>query len=255
MNFYTNEYETLPVSVLRKLLTGKMFLFIVAFQAVTFVFDLISALSSRAAFTTAVIAADKLFGASMDAILDKLKAIAPTLDTAVFSINLISLTFPALIALGCLMLYLGAKKQDNAQASAGALICRIYCALRIISTSAIIIALAVLVNVITGFSLLALVNTVAIIFMILLAFIYVYFAKLFTVLGGIQKAFRGDENAVKHSDYVILGGRIWVALQLIVAIRNFPLNLLSLVPEVCTALCVLFISELLSKFKKSTGVQ
>lgn len=252
-----NTKETpMRVSVLRGLLTGNLFLFVAIFQSITLVFDVIDAFRSKNFFTSVVEIfreASERFNIPIENIASGLDKAAPVIDTVLFSVSIFNLIFPALLTVGCLMLYGGAKNENDALASKGALLCRIYCILNIVSLSFAIFGAVSALSVITGFSLMWLITGAAVLLIGVLSLIFIFWAKLSLICGGIQKTFLGKKCDAHHSRYVIIAGKVWMVLSIFSALRGLPFNILSVVPDICGAVCVANISEILSRYMKRTG--
>lgn len=268
MNREIYEGEDSHASVLRTLLVGKRFLYILVFQFLTFVFatyELIRSTDRLSSLIRFVKEAASFLHIDISSLLESLENIAFRLDALFFVWNLTQLILLTVLVFGCFLMRFGANNECRQWMIRGIRLCECYCVLNIVVHLLTILVLAVLVNIVTVSSLWVLVVVAVILIVGISIFRYIYFGKLSSFLKCARGRLAGTSNTVVYSPYVILWGRVWFFVQIIGAFRKFLTNTGSitsqirvftsipkLIATVCTATCVLLVSELLSAYRKRT---
>ena len=253
-------------SVWRMLLMGKMFLYILVFQFLTLVFRIFDLVRSTDRLSSFIRLAEEVAGflrIDISSFSESLENIAYHLDMVSFVCNLMRSILPLMLILGCFLIRFGANQENRQWMIHGVRLCEWYCILMIVVHLSAILVLSVLVNIVTAFSLWVLVVIAVILAIGVSIFRYVYFGRFASILRSARECLSGTSVALVYSPYVVLMGRVWFVIQIIGALRDFPLNagtllskilLLASIPEfiakVCTAICVLLVSELLSAYRK-----
>ena len=186
-------------------------------------------------------------------IIGKLESILPSIDTALFIVNIAALICPALVVAGALILYFGAKKESDYTAYRGVLLLRISCYAHIANTVALLAIAAVILCSVSPQLLLSGASFLALLF---LSVPVIFFIRLACVLGGIECAFLGVEESVVHSTFVnvsckVIYGFSFVAVFL--GIINFSSEFITLVLNICIAGTFFALSGLLKNYRLRLG--
>jgi hypothetical protein len=238
---------------------SKKLLFVVIAYMVSLASSFIGFFGIKVGFSSTVVQFIELFSQNLDAesaeALTNISAIASALDAAFLGIAVIVLLPAILTAVGALLIYLGAKKENPDMAYNGTLLLRILftfhtvvCALGIAFT---VIALLAATNdepAIIVFAVIA-----GVILLVPLSIAASYYGKLTQMFRGLGKSVRTDINVLKVSSLVTVINWISAIIGIISAVTTIGSTSLLGISNLLSAIALIIVTTIFSDYKNEFG--
>lgn len=260
-NIYSGDpYAITPMKFIKKLiLRNNKFLFVVAAYIISLATSAISIFSIKLGFGEIIAQFIELLGANVDtetaAILAEIQSAAGVIDSVFLGVALVGLLPSILVAVGCLLIYMGVKKDDSSMACNGTLIFRILytyhtvvcslgiafvviCVLAICSEMAEMAALAIIIGILVLIPLI-IANTY-----------YSKFAKMFKNLG---TGLRTDINVLKVYSIVTVINWVTAICGIISAASSLGTSFLGSIGNLLTSIALIFVTMMFSEYKDEMG--
>jgi hypothetical protein len=189
------------------------------------------------------------------AMLTDIQSVAGVIDSAILGAAIVALLPSILIAVGCLLLYMGVKKDNISMACNGTLIFRILytyntvvCSLGIALVVICVIVLCATVSEVAALAIIL--GIIALIPLILVNTYYSKFAKMFKNLG---ISLRTDINVLKVYSIVTVFNWIAAICNIISAVGSLGTNFLGSIGSLLTSIALIFVTAMFSEYKDEMG--
>lgn len=253
-NIYESEPAGLtPWILIRKLLLNNKFLCVVIAQAVALLTSVIGIFTLRISLSEIISEFIMLAGENLTeeaaATLAQIQSMAGVIDSIFIGAMIIGLLPTIIVAVGCLLLYMGAKKDDPSTACNGALLFRILftyhtvvCSLGIAFVVLCVVALCAQMAELAVLG--VILGIVIIVPLIIANTYYSKFAKMFKNLG---KAIRTDINVLKVYSLVTVINWISAICGLISAAGSFDIG------SILSSISLILITTMFNEYKDEMG--
>jgi len=260
-NIYSGDSSAItPFKLIKRLILGSnKFLIVVIAYVAALVTNTVSAFSAKFLFGSVVeqiteMLSHTLEDAATEAIT-QIQAFASVFDSVFLGIVLIGMLPTVLMAVGCLLIYMGAKKDDPSAFCNGALLFRILftyqnvvyslgIALVVICVAAICVSVpeAAVIAIIVG-----------IIILIPICIANSYYSKFAKMFKNLSTSVRTDINVFKVYSLVTVINWISAILGIISAVGSLGTNFMGSIGGLLTSVALIIVTTMFSEYKDEMG--
>ena len=260
-NVYSGDpYALTPMKLLKKLVLGNnKFLFAVIAYITSLVTSAIGIFSIRLGFGEIIAELVNLLGEGLDtetlAILNEIQSVAGVIDSVFLGIALVGLLPSILVAAGCLLIYMGAKKNDISMVCNGSLLFRILFTYNTVVSAlgiacVVIIAMVICINMAEAAAVAIILAVIVLIPMIVATSYYSKFANMFA---NLSTSLRTDINVLKVYSLVTVINWIFAIFGIVSAVSSLGTGFLGSIGNLLTSIAFIFITMMFSEYKEEMG--